>query len=209
MKSLNFFTKSFLAANVALFLGTPVYSASLTLLPLGKQLDNDAILDRGTNSGDVIQFAFQLNTAGLTANLTNFSFSVARDPVELPLIGADLTSSQAVFPDFALFDIDLSDPRAEVRGASFSGTGVAPNTTLTLLTTSYRVGFLENDGLSDLKILEILTATDANGNDVRSAFQIVSPGIDAQVSVPEPSLLLGLGALGISFLVIQKKNSQL
>lgn len=197
------------ATNILLLLGTPAYSASLTLLPLGSQLDGDQIPDRATNSGEVIQFSFQLNTAGLTSNLTNFAFSVARDPLELPLIGADQSSSQSAFPNFSIFDIDLSDPRAEVRGASFSGSGVAPNTVVNLLTTTYQVGILENDGLSDLRILEILMATDENGNDVSSAFQIISPGVDVQARVPEPSLLLGLGLLGVSLLTTRKKTENL
>lgn len=201
-----------LAATTALLLvGMPAYSASLSLVPRGTQLDSDPIFARSTNIGDVINFTFRLNTDGLTANLTNLVFSVARDAAELPLIGLDNSSSQAVFPNLNIFTIALSDPRSEVRGATLSGSGVAPNTTIDLFTTSYRVGSaLMDDGLSDLRIIEILTATDANGNDVRSAFQVDNSGVDVQQPIPEPSLVMGLSVLGIGLLVnkAKKKNSE-
>jgi hypothetical protein len=198
--------KSLSATIALLFVGMPAYGASISLVPSGAQLDSDSIRDRFTNIGDTISFDFQLDTIGLDANLTSFRFRVVRDVPELDLIALDNTASQVEFPNLEIISIDLSNPVAEVRDGFLSGPiGVAPNTVLDLFTTTYNVGEdLKNDGLSDLKILEAVSAIDANGTDVTSAFE-VGPGVDVQPQpVPEPSTIFGLG-MALSIVAFSNK----
>ncbi|ELR97555.1 PEP-CTERM sorting domain-containing protein [Gloeocapsa sp. PCC 73106] len=195
-----------MAASFVLVANSAAQGASLSLVPNGTQLDTDPINDRVTNANDLIDFTFRLDTSGLTANLTSLDFSVVRDPLELELLSLDNAGSQAVFPELEIIEIDLSDPRAEIRGAVLSGpVGVAPDTVVDLFTTSYRVGtLLANDGLEDLRIIEITSAIDANGEDVIGSFELIG---DVEVQpIPEPTTLLGTALIFGLGALVKKKN---
>ena len=93
-------------------------------------------------------------------------------------------------------------------GNTSGNPGLAPNTTVELVTGTLEIlPGLNNDGITDFAI-SVVSAFDADGNDVTSLFGSSGQSLDLQQAIPEPTSLLsllGLGCLGLSSLM-RKSN---
>lgn len=202
-------TATMTTLSIAITTVSPVYGASLQYIPTGLQLDNDPINDITTRVGDNLGFTLQLDTTGLSAPLTFFKYVTLRDGNELELVGSTRTSEAiSLLPNFPPQIRTTNPVTGEVTTITQEGgsSGVPVNTILDLRNILYIVQpGLTNDGTSDLRLAQMISAIDANGNDVTAMFQS-SQGVDVQ-GTPEPSSLVGLlafCALGVGSLRKQK-----
>ncbi|MGK7926733.1 MAG: PEP-CTERM sorting domain-containing protein [Spirulina sp.] len=181
---------------------SPTHAMSLSLTPVGSQIDGDTVLDIGTNIGTNIPVEVLLDTAGLNSPL-NLTFRVIWDASELELELAN-TKNAGVGPFNTPDSITFCTPspiflfpppppclpgRENFGFLESTYTGLSTNTTGKLWELDYQVlPGLVNDGSLDLS-LEILSATSAID---------ITPSTEVQsVSVPEPSSFLSILTLGI------------
>ena len=191
---------------------SPTHAMSLSLTPVGSQIDGDTVLDIGTNIGTNIPVEVLLDTAGLNSPL-NLTFRVIWDASELELVnpsnagvGPFNTPDSITFctpPSSPIVLFPPPPPCLPGRDENFAFlestyTGLSTNTAGKLWELDYQVlPGLVNDGSLDLS-LEILLATSAID---------ITPSTEVQsVSVPEPSSFLSILALGILGIAASKKK---
>ncbi|MDJ0744607.1 MAG: hypothetical protein QNJ32_14780 [Xenococcaceae cyanobacterium MO_167.B27] len=181
-----------------LILSTPVYGASLTVIPSGIQLDEDPINDFLGNPGDILSFTVRLDTTDLPNPLKTLQYEVSRSIVELELVDIFRSPSDiAFFPDFqGIGRISGTDSIAELTRTNADG--IAPGTIFDLETVIFQVTpQVSNDGLPDRQF-SLIEATDIFGNDLRNYFTQLSETGDVDIqqrTVPEPSFFWGLGLI--------------
>ena len=194
MKKIHFYTWT-IAFGMAF--ATPANGASLSFLPTGFQLDSDAIQDLAVKVGDRIDLSFSLNTDGLNANLQSIDIRVDQDLGESSLNADRTDADEAAFPTFSFGgspqNTGLFSAIFERRG----NPGLAPNTTIELVTGSLDIlSGLRNDGIPDLAV-SVVSAIDANGNDVINLFNSSGQSVDLQQPIPESTPILSLLTVGL------------
>ena len=153
--------------------------------------------------GDTITFEQILDTTGLDAPLTQLNFIVDRDADELEIIGEPIA-----FGVLENQSINRVPQPSGIIAAVTQRTGstAAPNNLFTTAQVSYRVlPSAVFDGLPDLQVTEIVSAVDANGNEVNNLFTL-RPGTDV-AAVPEPTTSAGI-ALAIAGVIYVRLKRQ-
>lgn len=163
----------------------PAAAASLYFVPNDEQITG--------LPGDIITFEQVLDTTGLSAPLTQLNYIVDRDLDELDLIAQPTPLSVLENQTITRF----TQPSGIVVAVTErTGSAAAPNNLFTFARVSY--GVLPGavfDGLPDLQVSEIVSAIDADGNEVKNLFTL-GPGTDV-AAVPEPTTSAGI-ALAIA-----------
>ena len=192
------------AVALSIFAAFPANGASLFFSPAGSQLDTDAIADLAVNVGDFVDLSFFLDTAGLSSNLQAIDIRVDQDLAESSLSALRTDADINAFPDFSFGGSPQSDGLFSAIFQRSGNPGLAANTTVELVTGTLEIlPGLNNDGITDFSI-SVVSAFDAEGNDVTSLFGSSSQSLELQQAIPEPTsliTLLGLGCLGFSSLM--------
>ena len=202
LKLTSFFRHSLLAITLATF-STPARSASLSLIPSFSQLDRDLIDEISVKKGETFSFNLVLDTSGLTSPLQSFDYFLAVDELELEFAGSTRFDA-ALFPNLGF--IPTAENSNSIIVTRDGEPGLSPNTVFELLRFNYLVlPGLQNDGLADFT-LSVVSAFDANGNEVTNLFDPASQSFEVQ-GVPEPWSALGTGIAWCFGLWLQRKNS--